>query len=429
MSGTVDGESRPEDAGQLSAEAEERTWRALKWLGLSLAALVGMAQIGAIVQEVTPDGAFSVTTLYGPGQVVSSLAATSGALDAWAKAAQFGLLPGWLYLHLIFDILFIVGYGGLGFTLLLPRERDPLTWYLLVAVIAADGQEDVAAAVAFTRIIDHDPHVFALTLALHLATAAKWLTVLVFAVRLAFVAWDYARGAIGHAFSALWEQRFSVVVVVLLAVLAASRGPDVFEQMPDVQRSWLTWPAGMGWVHAAVALAAQLLLALLLLCLGRMRTVRAREKFSARDERENPSYWLWVLPPLLLTGLAVGLRWANDAEIGWWRFGVAVAIPTLIAASSKAIAVTYRYRTHRRWFDWDAIAARARPSPGSSSGAARVQGNSRSAKKPGRSRWMAPRTTIGPRMPTGYPRWVIPCWASRGPRKWAASGWREMCSP
>ena len=360
MSGTVDGESRPEDAGQLSAEAEERTWRALKWLGLSLAALVGMAQIGAIVQEVTPDGAFSVTTLYGPGQVVSSLAATSGALDAWAKAAQFGLLPGWLYLHLIFDILFIVGYGGLGFTLLLPRERDPLTWYLLVAVIAADGQEDVAAAVAFTRIIDHDPHVFALTLALHLATAAKWLTVLVFAVRLAFVAWDYARGAIGHAFSALWEQRFSVVVVVLLAVLAASRGPDVFEQMPDVQRSWLTWPAGMGWVHAAVALAAQLLLALLLLCLGRMRTVRAREKFSARDERENPSYWLWVLPPLLLTGLAVGLRWANDAEIGWWRFGVAVAIPTLIAASSKAIAVTYRYRTHRRWFDWDAIAARAK---------------------------------------------------------------------
>ena len=82
----------------------------------------------------------------------------------------------------------------------------------------------------------------------------------------------------------MWEQRFSVVVVMFLAVVAAGAGPDVLEQMPDVQRSWLTWPPGMGWVHAAVAATAQLLLALLLVFLGRMRTWRAKEKFSGQRQ-------------------------------------------------------------------------------------------------------------------------------------------------
>ena len=40
--------------------------------GFPLAALVGMAQVGAIVQEATPTGAFSVATLYGPGQLLST---------------------------------------------------------------------------------------------------------------------------------------------------------------------------------------------------------------------------------------------------------------------------------------------------------------------------------------------------------------------
>src|SRR5205814_933004 len=105
-------------------EKPTRGWRALKWLGLSLAALVGMAQIGAIVQEAIPTGALSVTTLYAPGQVFSSPSQTSDALRQWAAVShQSGPLALWLYLHLAFDGLFIIGYGALGFTTLPKTEK------------------------------------------------------------------------------------------------------------------------------------------------------------------------------------------------------------------------------------------------------------------------------------------------------------------
>jgi hypothetical protein len=176
---------------------------------------------------------------------------------------------------------------------------------------------------------------------------AKWLAAGVFLVRLAYWAWDNARPAIWRVLSALWEQRFSVVVVLFLAVLAAGRGPDVLEQMPDVQRSWLTAP-GMGWFHAGVAVTAQLLLAALLLFLGRMRTRRAQEKASGEDRRDNPSYRPWLLVPAGLALLALGL-WATDsAEIERWRLGVAIAVPLVVAAGSKIIARYYRRRRDRQ---------------------------------------------------------------------------------
>ena len=335
---------QPSEMGHPPAAAAALTWRALKWLGLSLAALVGMAQVGAIVQEAIPTGALSVTTLYAPGQVVSGFAPTTDALNAWAVASlQFGMLGTWLYLHLVFDLLFIAGYALLGFTLL-PKERERVTRYMLAALIVADIAEDLLAALAFTRIIGHHRAVFAFTVLLHLATVLKWLAVAVFLVRLAFRAWDTARTAIRRALSALWEQRFSVVVVILLAVLAAGRGPDVFEQMPDVQRSWLTTP-GMGWVHAAVAVIAQLLLAVLLLFLGRMRTLRAREKFSGADNRRNPRYLPWLLFPVVLAVLALVLWLTDGAKIESGRLGVALGVPLVVAAGSEAIA--WYHRRHR----------------------------------------------------------------------------------
>ena len=267
MSEIVDGKSLDWDAGHRPGAAEDRTWRALTWLGFSLAALGGMAQVAAIVQEAIPTGAISVTSLYGPGQLLSTnFAAAYGTLNEWAAATgQFRWLPVWLYINLLFDVLFITGYAFLGFTLLPPKDREKPAWWLLWALIAADLAEDAIAAVAFFGLTDQRHPVYALAVALHVATMLKWLAALALLVRVAYRAWDSkrARRAIRYLFSALWEQRFSVVVVIFLAVVAAGSGADVLEQMPDVQRSWLTWPPGMGWVHAAVAVTAQLLLALL----------------------------------------------------------------------------------------------------------------------------------------------------------------------
>ena len=143
MSEIVDGKSLDSDAGHRPGAAEDRTWRALTWLGFSLAALGGMAQVAAIVQEAIPTGAISVTSLYGPGQLLSTnFAAAYGTLNAWAAATgQFSWLPVWLYLNLLFDVLFITGYAFLGFTLLPPKDRERPAWWLLWALIAADLAE------------------------------------------------------------------------------------------------------------------------------------------------------------------------------------------------------------------------------------------------------------------------------------------------
>lgn len=272
MSETVDRGSRDGDAGQ-PPDGAALTWRALKWLGLSLAALVGMAQVGAIVQEAITTDALSVTTLYGPGQVVSSFAPTSDALNAWAVASlQFGLLWVWLYLHLVFDALFIAGYALLGFTLL-PKERERLTRRMLMVLIVADGLEDLMAALAFTRIIHHHPAVLAFTVVLHLATVAKWLAALVLLVRLAFRAWDSARPAIRCVLSALWEQRFSVVVVIFgLACAAAAPGPS--------RSGWLRT------IGSRIATGCK--------CSGIPcpRSSRATWQASGRQEMRSPWRWL-----------------------------------------------------------------------------------------------------------------------------------------
>ena len=184
-----------------------------------------MAQVAAIVQEAIPTGAISVTSLYGPGQLLSTnFAAAYDTLNAWAAATgQFRWLPVWLYFNLLFDVLFITGYAFLGFTLLPPKDRERPAWWLLWALIAADLAEDAIAAVAFFGLTGQRHPVYGLAVGLHAATMLKWLAALALLVRVAYRAWDStrARRAIRYLFSALWEQRFSVVVVIFLTVVAA----------------------------------------------------------------------------------------------------------------------------------------------------------------------------------------------------------------
>jgi len=353
MSEPVDPEPRREDAVDPPGPVADRTWRALTWLGWSLAAVVGMAEVAAIVQEAIPTGAISVTTLYGPGQLLSTdFAAPAAYLNAWGSAtAQFSWLPFWLYLHLLFEVLFIVGYARLGFSLLSGR-RERAARSLLWALIAANLAEAAIAAGAYGVVAAHGQVPAAIGVVLHVATMLKWLTALALLVHVAYRICDSdsgpARQAIRYLFWALWEQRFSVIVVVFLAVVAAGRGSDVLEQMPDVMRSWLTWPPGRGWVHAAVAVTAQLLLALLMMFLGRMRTCRAEQKYSGQDSRRDPGYLPWIVIPAALAGLALVLRLTGWAKVGWWQLAVAVGVPVLIAVSSIAIAGFHLWRRDRQ---------------------------------------------------------------------------------
>ena len=115
------------------------------------------------------------------------------------------------------------------------------------------------------------------------------------------------------------------VIVALLAVIAIAKGTDVLEQMPDVQRAWLTWPPSLGWAHLAFAVLAQVLLAILLILLGVLRTQHAREPGDGRDAYS----WLpWLLIAVAVPAIALIVRFTGIATVSWYNV---IPIPALAA--------------------------------------------------------------------------------------------------
>src|SRR5579862_6682853 len=229
-----------------------RTWRVLTGLGLAAAAYVALTEAGAIVAEATPTGGATLSTLFGFGQLTSitNLSTTTQTLAAWGNAARplshLGSphdLTLWLCWYLGFDALFIAGYAVVGITLL-PRQapatrntrqvrtRKGPARLLLAVLVTVHVIQDAIAAVAFVMIKRHWEPGDPLAVALHAATAAKWLAALVLLVFLAYLAWDVTadRSAIGSVASALSVQRYSVVLVALVTVIAAGHGSDILEQ-------------------------------------------------------------------------------------------------------------------------------------------------------------------------------------------------------
>jgi hypothetical protein len=234
-------------------------WAALAWLGLALAAWVAMGQISSVVAEVTATGQYPVSALTGLGQLGAMGTAPHAPMLAWAEAGvPFPALRTWLWTYIGMNLLFIAGFTLLGTTVLKSRPQVRRTRWLLAAVAAGYALE--AAMGAVTLIIarpdasgngGQDPMAWPL----HVATELKWLAVVTLAGWLAYRVHasyrDYrvsplpmdARTGIyadlRRLFQALEVQRFSVVVVLLLGTLWSALN-GTLEQMPDVQRAWLS---------------------------------------------------------------------------------------------------------------------------------------------------------------------------------------------
>jgi hypothetical protein len=61
--------------------------RAMTWVSVALAGLVGRAEAGAVVQEATPTGQYPAGSLFGLGQVTAPLTPPTATLHARASAA------------------------------------------------------------------------------------------------------------------------------------------------------------------------------------------------------------------------------------------------------------------------------------------------------------------------------------------------------
>jgi hypothetical protein len=322
-----------------------RPWWAMTWVSVALAGLVGRAEAGAVVQEATPTGQYPAGSLFGLGQVTAPLTPPTATLHAWASAAsQFGGLPVWLCVYLGFSLLFIAGYYLLLGRTVLPGTETSGRWLLLGLVVASLVQYGVALLVFLLWVRLHRDVPAALAWLLHVVVILKWLAAIALFVRIAYWAWrtDDVRSQIKRIARALKVQRFSVAVVALLAVLAISRGSDVLEQLPDVERAWLTWPPSMGWVHLIAAIAAQALLALLLVYLGRLRVRRAVVAYTAApDERKAPRhpYLPWLLVPAVLLLVTVILRVTCTAQVSWYRV---IPIPLVLWGIAAASLLSSR---------------------------------------------------------------------------------------
>ena len=327
-----------------------RPWWVMTWVSVALAGLVGRAEAGAVIQEATPTGQYPAGALFGLGQMTSPFTPPTAILDAWAEAARqfFGDLPAWLCVYLGFSVLFIAGYYFLGL-IVLPRPRFVGPWPLFGLVVVSLLQDVIALLAFLIWVRPHHDVPAAFAWLVHVVVILKWAAAIALIAWIAYWAWrtDSVRLQLRRIGRALWEQRFSVAVVALLGVLAISRGSDVLEQLPDVQRAWLTWPPGMEWVHLAAAVAAQALLAFLLVYLGRLRVRRAKVKYTdAPDKREDPRhwrwrgihwYWPWLLTPAVLLAVTVVLWLVGWARILWSRVLLILLAMWVIAVASSLI--------------------------------------------------------------------------------------------
>ena len=82
---------------------------------------------------------------------------------------------------------------------------------------------------------------------------------------------------------ALMHHRFSVALVVPLFVLTVLSGSAILEQLPDVQRRWVS-DGVRGWVQAGCAILALLAVAVFLEVLARFRTGWARRHRVEDDD-------------------------------------------------------------------------------------------------------------------------------------------------
>ena len=353
-SGAVPGAGSP---GVPAGRGADAAWRAMTWASVALAALVAKGEAGAVIQEVMPTGQYSAGALYGPGQLFAP-ASPAATLNAWTQAS--GLFSDlWIWLSVLagFDVVFIAGYVGLGLAfrsapawhgerpssavVRLARRWRLLAWWPLYALALVNLIQDVIAVTVFcVWIRQHRLVPVGLAWVLEAAVIAKWILAVVLAAWLIYRVFtsDASARRAGQITVALKKQRFSLVIVALLAVIAIGRGTDVLEQFPDVQRAWITWPPSLGWLHLAFAVAAQVLLALLLVLLSAMRVQRTRDTSTPGDLRDEPSYWVWLLIAAAVPALALVLWLTDTAAVSWHRV---IAVPAVLGAVVVASLITH----------------------------------------------------------------------------------------
>lgn len=232
----------------------------------------------------------------------------------------------WLTAYAMLDVGLALVYGWLG--VLWFSGRSARGGLLILTAATADILENL-------QILVWTPHPYVLMA----CTLAKWLALL----GAAYYVWSEAKDSITRLPRALYTHRYSALIVLPLAFLSLGRGPDLLEQVPDIQRAWGQWN-GVGDLVAAGG--AMSILGLAAFVIGRQRTghlwTRTCPLWTApqhtctdktcpvilrrAEPQPDPLLRLWLLGPALLALSAVGLRLLH-APVNWGPLLVFCAIP------------------------------------------------------------------------------------------------------
>jgi hypothetical protein len=249
-------------------------------------------------------------------------------------------VSGLVIMYTVLDAVFAALYIALLWRFFSGRKLPKILLATVAAGELAQGGLQLYAALVLAG--GGVPDILGASLA---ASIVKWsaLGLLVIALFGYPVFRNRAYSSVRRAWQALFFQRLSVAVIVLIAALALLPIPGVTDQMPDTERAWA--PDGLASAHFWLTGAAVIAVAAGLFLLGRRRSELAWDLYAeaAPTPKTAPNYWWWAYGPavLLAAFLAVVLLGgtANWPNAQFWIF---LAIPIGLAGMSMLIALLPR---------------------------------------------------------------------------------------
>ncbi|GAA1138955.1 hypothetical protein GCM10009583_05790 [Ornithinicoccus hortensis] len=296
--------------------------------------MVVLGEINRLSGAVLDDRArtWPFTDLMGPSRLLDH------SPDGWRSVAQAlaqdGRLQGWLVGYLLLDLVLIVLYVTLLGRLLHPSLPSA---YRIVLVAAAVDLTENGLALVVALGTDHVPLAAEV---LPWVSGAKWLGLLLASVvvlRRLFRRGDPSwRRAVARVLRALYTHRFSVVALLPLLTMSILPGPDMLDQLPDIQRRWTDDPTGLA--HGVAASVALAVLGVVVLVLGRMRsdfTWWRVHGWPEDGDRPQPLVWFWLICAGAVLAIAVLLPAVTGTDgRSWPRVLVFAGVPAVIGAAS-----------------------------------------------------------------------------------------------
>jgi len=300
-------------------------WRAGLLLSISLWCYLAMSELSRLSGDRldTNDRSWPFVQLLGPSWVLHADGHGWVALGATPDPGQ---IAGWLVAFVLIDLVLLGCLALIALHLFQPLPgRRPLGRIVVVVMVSIQLAENVLTlAVAVALFGSRPGHGVPTGLAdvLAVVTGLKWLAVALVLLglfrRLFSADGQEWRHRIRRVAGAFVIHRFSLLPVVPIAALVLPSGPNIADQLPDVQRRWLD-----GWIglaHGSAATVALLVLTVVVFVVGRLRCDWVWRRRAGTDVPHRPpaALWLWLVGPATVVVLAL-VAWMSDGEVLWDR--------------------------------------------------------------------------------------------------------------